>query len=65
MLATEALSASAAIIEQIGNQRRAVDFDTYDISVQQLIAMVENSQIDVAPVSAPVSMGYHSTVTAC
>ena len=49
MLATEAPSASAAIIEQIGNQRRAVDFDTYDISVQQLIAMVENSQIDVAP----------------
>src|ERR1019366_7186796 len=40
----------AAVLEQLDQQRRRVDFDTYDILVQQLIAMVESGAIDVAPV---------------
>jgi hypothetical protein len=39
----------AAVLEQLDQQRRRVDFDTYDILVQQLIAMVESGAIDVAP----------------
>src|ERR1019366_3836418 len=39
----------AAVLEQLDPQRRRVDFDTYDILVQQLIAMVESGAIDVAP----------------
>jgi len=38
------------LIEQLDKQRRKVDFDTYDIIVQQLISMVESGAIDVAPV---------------
>ena len=38
------------LITQLDNQRRKVDFDTYDITVQQLVTMVEQSAIDVAPV---------------
>ena len=38
------------IIHQLQDQRRTVDFDTYDITVQQLIAMVESKSINVAPV---------------
>ena len=38
------------LIAQLDNQRRKVDFDTYDITVQQLVTMVEQSVIDVAPV---------------
>lgn len=38
------------LITQLENQRRKVDFDTYDITVQQLVTMVEQSAIDVAPV---------------
>lgn len=37
-------------MDQLEKQRRRVDFDTYDITVQQLIAMVESGAIDVAPV---------------
>ena len=37
------------LIAQLDQQRRKVDFDTYDISVQQLITMVESGTIDVAP----------------
>jgi len=37
------------IYEEISAQRRKVDFDTYDISVQQLLSMLEQDQIDVAP----------------
>lgn len=37
-------------VDQLNEQRRKVDFDTYDISVQQLISMVEKEQIDVSPV---------------
>ena len=39
-----------ALISQLDKQRRTVDFDTYDIIVQQLISMVESGAIDVAPV---------------
>ena len=38
-----------ALIEQLEKQRHRVDFDTYDITVQQLISMVESGAIDVAP----------------
>ena len=38
------------LIEQLENQRRRVDFDTYDITVQQLVTMVQDGEIDVAPV---------------
>jgi hypothetical protein len=34
---------------QLQEQRRKVDFDSYDISVQQLLSMVQNKQINVAP----------------
>jgi len=35
---------------QLQNQRRKVDFDTFDIVVQQLMTMVENDDINIAPV---------------
>ena len=35
--------------KQLEKQRHRVDFDTYDITVQQLISMVESGAIDVAP----------------
>ena len=38
-----------ALITQLDNQRRKVDFDTYDIIAQQLVNMVESGSIDVAP----------------
>ena len=38
-----------ALIAQLDQQRRKVDFDTYDIIVQQLLTMVESGSIDVAP----------------
>ncbi len=40
---------SESIIEQLDRQRRTVDFDTYDIIVQQLVTMVASGSIDVAP----------------
>jgi hypothetical protein len=42
--------APQTLSEQLDNQRRKVDFDTYDISVRQLISMFETKAIDVAPV---------------
>ena len=38
-----------ALITQLDQQRRKVDFDTYDVIVQQLIAMVASEAINVAP----------------
>ena len=38
-----------ALIAQLDQQRRKVDFDTYDILIQQLITMVESGSIDVSP----------------
>lgn len=37
------------LTEEIDTQRRKVDFDTYDLSVQQLLAMVHEGQIEIAP----------------
>lgn len=37
------------LAEELETQRRKVDFDTYDISVQQLLSMVSDHTIDVAP----------------
>jgi hypothetical protein len=39
----------SSLTEQIGEERRRVDFDSYDITVQQLLTMVSQKQIDVAP----------------
>lgn len=35
---------------QLGEQRRKVDFDTYDVTVDELIRRVTSGRIDVAPV---------------
>ena len=40
---------TTTITEQLEAQRHKVDFDTYDITVQQLLSMVADSTIDVAP----------------
>lgn len=37
------------IVDQLADERRLVDFDTYDISVQEIISMVNQDQIDIAP----------------
>lgn len=37
------------INEQLSDQKRRVDFNTYDISVKELISMVAESIIDIAP----------------
>ena len=34
----------STIVEQLAQQRRKVDFDTYDVIVQQLVSMVELAQ---------------------
>jgi hypothetical protein len=39
-----------SLVDQLASQRRSVDFDTYDIVVQQLLTMVETRAIDVAPI---------------
>lgn len=39
----------AGLAEQLAEERRRVDFDSYDITVQQLLSMVSQNQIDVAP----------------
>lgn len=35
---------------QLAEQRRRVDFDSYDITVQQILLMLQESSIDIAPV---------------
>lgn len=42
-------SMDAAFLNQLAEQRRKVDFDTFDITVQQLITMVREKQIKIAP----------------
>src|ERR1700737_1443454 len=39
----------AELTEQMGAHRRTVDFDTFDIQLQQLLAMLEQAQISIAP----------------
>jgi hypothetical protein len=40
---------SSALELQLSNQRRKVDFDTFDIHMQQLMAMLKNKQIKISP----------------
>jgi len=40
---------SSELTTQLGEQRRTVDFDTFDIQVQQLLTMLEEDQISIAP----------------
>ena len=40
---------SAELAKQLGEQRRTVDFDSFDIHVQQLLGMLEQAQIWIAP----------------
>ena len=42
-------SQSSILLEQLQSQRRKVDFDTFDILLQQLINMINDGQITVAP----------------
>lgn len=42
-------TAHSALLNQLSEQRRKVDFDTFDITVQQLISMVRDGQIKIAP----------------
>lgn len=37
------------LLNQLEQERRRVDFDTFDFSVKELVSMAENSIIDVAP----------------
>jgi len=37
------------LIDQLENERRRVDFDTFDISVKELVSMAHQSIIDIAP----------------
>jgi hypothetical protein len=37
------------LVNQLENERRRVDFDTFDISVKELVSMVSQSIIDIAP----------------
>lgn len=43
------LPTDAQLADQLQAQRRAVDFDTYDISIQQLLSMLQSRAIDIAP----------------
>ena len=40
---------TAALAEQLSKQRRTVDFDSFDIQVQQLLTQLEQGQIWIAP----------------
>ena len=37
------------LAQQLGTQRRMVDFDTFDIQLQELLRMLESDQITIAP----------------
>jgi uncharacterized protein with ParB-like and HNH nuclease domain len=40
---------STNLIEQLNEQKRKVDFDSFDITVKELIGMFADSMIDIAP----------------
>lgn len=40
---------SEQLSQQLGEQRRTVDFDTFDIQLQELLRMLDEGQISVAP----------------
>jgi len=44
------MSTSDALQQELGEQRRTVDFDTFDIQLQELLRMLSDGQISVAPV---------------
>jgi Protein of unknown function DUF262 len=46
---TNRFEEESTIAAQLDRYRRKVDFDTYDITVQQLLAMLDNNAIDIAP----------------
>src|SRR5436190_14689827 len=48
-MVTESAADPAALNLQLQQQRRTVDFDTFDIHVQQLLSMVGAGQIWIAP----------------
>ncbi len=41
--------ANPGLADQLAEERRRVDFDSYDITIQQILSMVAQHQIDVAP----------------
>lgn len=43
------LAKAEMLMQQLTDQRRKVDFDTFDVMAQQLIGMVEAGSIDIAP----------------
>ena len=40
---------SEQLSQQLGTQRRMVDFDTFDIQLQELLRMLDSGQISIAP----------------
>lgn len=44
------LPSPEALNQQLGAQRRTVDFDTFDIQVQELLRMLQDGEISIAPV---------------
>ena len=47
---SQAVKPTAALHPQLDEQRRSVDFDTYDVQLQQLLNMLRKNTIDIAPV---------------
>jgi hypothetical protein len=37
------------LLTQLNDQKRKVDFDSYDITVKELVGMVGDNMIDIAP----------------
>jgi hypothetical protein len=46
---SKATKAKPGLADQLAEERRRVDFDSFDITVQQVLSMVSQHQIDVAP----------------
>lgn len=49
LMATRTLCLPTEMESQLRSQRRAVDFDTFDIIVQQLLSLLQSKSIDIAP----------------
>jgi hypothetical protein len=43
------IQAPGELMQQLGEQRRTVDFDSFDIHVQQILTMLDERQISIAP----------------
>lgn len=41
--------AKTTLMQQLGEQRRTVDFDTFDIQLQELLRMLDRGEISIAP----------------